>query len=270
LSRRWTVGQRAAARLLATALALSGCEELGPEGGAPPPLPPKLAFSETRYEFGRVAQGTPIEHRFAFANTGDTPLTIINLHAACDCAAAVEGSREIPAHGTGAVRARLDTDAAYGAVRRTITVYSNDPNQGPIVLVLTGDVQLDVVADPAEIYLGILPPGAPAQRAALLRTGGDATHLGVPQADGPQLAVQLDAPGDGSSAVALAIAIAADAPLGPFSTVIRVPTTSARHPILRIPVAGIIAADAPMPRVLAPPAAPSAEGATPQAPTGSP
>jgi hypothetical protein len=259
-----------AARLLATALALSGCEELGLEGGGPPPLPPKLAFSETRYEFGQVAQGTPIEHRFAFANTGGTQLTIINLHAACDCEATVEGGREIPAHGSGAVRARVDTDAVYGPVRRTVTVYSNDPNQGPTVLVLTGDVQLDVAADPAEIYLGILPPGAPPQRAALLRTRSDATHLGVPQADGPQLTVQLDAAADATSAAGLAIGIVADAPLGPFSTTIRVPTTSARHPILRIPVAGIIAADAPTPRMFAPPAAPSADGAAPQAPTGNP
>jgi hypothetical protein len=72
-------------------------------------------------------------------------------------------------------------------------------------------------------------------------------RLGAPEVDGPQLTVQLADATDGAAAT-LVIGTTRDAPLGPFSAVVRVPTTSPRHPMLRIPVTGIIAADAPMPR----------------------
>ena len=64
MSSRSTAGcrlRRAAAVLSTAAVALGGCEELGFDGGAPPPLPPKLAFAETTYDFGRVAQGVPVD-----------------------------------------------------------------------------------------------------------------------------------------------------------------------------------------------------------------
>lgn len=247
--------RRAAAVVLTAAVALGGCEELGFDDSAPPPLPPKLAFAETTYDFGRVAQGVPVEHRFAFSNDGGTDLTIINLRAACDCEATVVDGREVTAHGTGAVRARFATDTVYGAQRRTITVYSNDPTRRAVVLTVTGEVQLDVGADPAQVYLGVVPPGAPLLRTVTLRTGSQAVHIGAPESDAPQLTVQLDAAIDDTAAATLAIGTAHDAPLGPFTAVVRVSTTSPQHPVLRIPVTGIIAADAPPPRSLAPPPA---------------
>ena len=257
-------------RAAVCAFALSGCDELGIGDAGAPPLPPTLSFAETAYDFGRAAQGTPIEHRFAFANDGGTDLTIINLRTGCDCDAAVVDGREIGPHGSGAVRVRCATDAVYGPQRRTITVYSNDPTHRTTVLTLTGEVGLDVAPDPSQVYLGVVPPGAPLLHAVALRTGSDAIRLGAPQSDAPQLTLQLDAASDGTAAATLSIGTAADAPPGPFSTIVRVPTTSAQHPMLRIPVAGIIAATAPMPRVFALQAQPvaSATAAPTPGPTG--
>jgi uncharacterized protein DUF1573 len=269
LRRRPTRGlraARAAACALALALALDGCEELGLDAGGPPPLPPRLTFGETSYDFGRAAQGVPVEHRFVFTNDGGTDLTIINLRAACDCEAAVVDTHDIAPHGAGAVRARFDTDAVYGAQRRTITVYSNDPAQRAVVLTLTGEVLLDVAPEPAQVYLGVVPPSAPLLHAVAVHTGSEAVHLGAPESDAPQLIVQLDAATDGTAAATLAIGTAGDARPGPFSAIVRVPTTSPRHPLLRIPVAGIIAADAPVPRSLAPLSPPGAGGTAPPTP----
>ena len=126
--------------------------------------PPQLAFTETAYDFGRVAQGTPVEHRFAFINDGGTDLTIINLRAACDCEATLHGGRDIAPGAGGAVQGRFDTDAVYGPQRWTITVYSNDPTQRAVVLSVSGEVVLDVAADPPQVYLGVVPPGVAALR----------------------------------------------------------------------------------------------------------
>jgi hypothetical protein len=240
--------------LLAAVLILSGCEELGLDalgvGEAPPPRrPPRLAFSETSFDFGRVAQGDPVEHHFAFTNDGDAALQIIDVRAACDTQVTLVGGNEIPGHGAGAVQGRFDTAATFGPQRRTVTVYSNDPQQRSILLTMTGEVLLDVVADPPQVYVGAVPPGAPLVREVALRIGSESVRLGVPQSDAAHLTLRIGPPIDGSAAAVLAIGTAADAPPGPFKTEVRVPTTSPRHPMLRVVVAGTIDPKAAAPRV---------------------
>jgi len=229
--------------VVALVLLLSACE---PESEVASP-PPKLAFAQPSYDFGRVVQGTPVEHQFAFTNDGGTPLTIMNARSAYDCAATIAGGNDIPPRGGAAVYARFDTDAVYGPQRRTITVYSNDPTQQAVLLTLTGEVVLDVVAEPSQVYLGVVPPGFPLLREVALRSHEDGVHIYPPEADGPQLALQLSDSPDGAAAAILAIGTASQAPTGPFSTVIRVPTSSSRHPVLRVKVTGIVALDAPTP-----------------------
>jgi len=217
------------------ALLLAACEAQT----VAPLAPPRLVFREVTYDFGRVAQGVPVEHRFAFANDGGAGLTIIDLRAACDCAATLPDGREVAPHAAGAVQARFDTNAVYGPQRRTVTVYSNDLEQRAVLLTLTGEVLLDVAADPVQVYFGTVPPGMPALREVAVRTGSEAVRIGAPQSDAPQLALQLTDGLDGAAAK-LAIGTARDAPPGPFTAVVRVPTTSPQHPMLRIAVAGIV------------------------------
>ena len=224
------------------------------DGSAPPPPPPRLTFGETTYDFGHVAQGTPVEHRFAFINGGGSELSVVNLRAACDTTATLLGEHDLAPRADAAVQVRFDTDAVYGPQRRTVTVYSNDPTQRAVMLTLTGDVELDVAADAPSVYLGPVPPGAALVREVVLHAGSDGIHFGRPQFDAPQLAVQLSDATDGDAVATLAIGTAPNAPLGAFSAVVRVPTTSARHPMLRVAVTGVIAANAPMPTPRAAPA----------------
>ena len=110
------------------------------------------------------------------------------------------------------------------------------------------EVVLDVAADPPQVYLGAVPPGVPLVREVALRSGDDALRLGVPQSEAPHLTLRLgDAP-DGSAAAVLAIGTAPDAPPGPFKAEVRVPTSSAQHPVVRVTVAGTIDPAAPVPR----------------------
>jgi hypothetical protein len=217
---------------------------------APRP-PPKLAFAATTYDFGRIAQGTAVEHRFDFINDGGTELTIINLRASCDCQATLEGGADVAPRATGAVRGRFDSGAVYGPQRWTITVYSNDPAQPAVTLTVSGEVLLDVAADPRQVYLGVVPPGVAALREVALRRGSTAVSIGAPRSEAPQLALRLQESANGDDVAAiLAIGTAASAPPGPFSTVVQLPTSSAAHPVLRIAVAGIIDPAAPPPRPL--------------------
>jgi hypothetical protein len=197
-------------------------------------------FGEMTHNYGRVRQGVPVEHIFNFANQGGVPLTIMELRAACDSEATLIGPAEIAAGDGGGVRLRFDTTAAHGPQRRTVTVYSNDPAQRAIVLSMDGDVALDVAADPPQVYLGSVPPGATVLREVALLSG-DGARFAAAATDAPQLSAQVIEAANGPR---LLIGTTPGAPLGPFAATIRVPTTSAMRPVLRIDVAGTIAAPA--------------------------
>jgi hypothetical protein len=245
---------------LLCALLLGGCDA----EVETPVSAPKLVFTQVAYDFGRVAQGTPVEHRFPFANAGGSDLTVITLRVACDCAATLEGGRDVAPFGSGVIRGRFDTNAVYGPQRWTITVYSNDPEQRAIMLTVTGEVALDVAADPPQVYLGVVPPGVALVRGVTLRSGNPAVTIGAPKSDAPQLALRLGDAADGSDAAAvLAIGTSSSAPRGPFSAVVELPTSSPAHPVLRIAVAGVIDPAAPTPRPFGPQLAPDSAATPP-------
>jgi hypothetical protein len=257
---------RRARSVLIVALLVSSCDQLGLGEAPAPKAPPRLAFTETSFDFGRVAQGTPVEHHFTFVNEGDATLSIIDVRAACDYDATLLGGSDVAPRAGGAVRGRFDTNAVFGPQRRTITVASNDPAQRTVLLTITGEVVLDVAADPAQVYLGTVPPGVPAVRAVAVRTGGDAVRIGTPQSDAPQLALRLDDVPDGTAAAILAIGTAPDAPSGPFTAEVRVPTSSPQHPTVRVAVSGIVDPAAPPPRPLVDSAPPAPEPSEPTPP----
>lgn len=229
-----------AVRRLAPALllgaALAACQD-----DRPPVAPPRLALVETAHDVGQVPQGTPIEHAFEISNAGGAPLTLIDLRAACDCSVALEGPQDLPPGGHAAVRLRCDTSGVAGPLRRTLTVYSNDPEQRAALLTLTGTVALEAVAEPARVYLGPQAPGRDAVRRVALRAGNDGVRFLSVSGGAPQLRTRLE---DGAAGRELVIGIADDAPAGPFQTAVRIHTTSAARPLIEVAVAGIVAGEA--------------------------
>jgi hypothetical protein len=198
-----------------------------------------VTVAEATHDFGQVPQGAPIEYRFDVSNGGGAPLTLIDLRTACDCTAAIEGPRDLPAGAHAAVRLRCDTSTTPGPQRRTVTVYSNDPEHRALLLVLTGNVALIAAAEPPRVYLGPVAPGTNAARVVALRAGNDGVRfLGV-EGGAPQLRPHLE---DLDGARVLIVDTAPDAPLGPFNTALRVLTTSPARPVIEIPIAGTIGA----------------------------
>ena len=222
---------------IALLLLLCGCAGGGPGSGVAPPEPPRLAFDNTEYDFGRVAQGAVVAHDFALTNGGGLPLAIVDLRSGCDCKASTDAPAELPPGGTAAVRVECDTDAAHGPQRRTVTVYSNDPGRRSLVLALTGEVELDLAADPPRAWVGAVPRGgAVASGVALLAGAG--TRVEGMETDGPYFSVVPTDLGAGREGRSFDLRIAADAPLGPFAQEVRVRSSSERHPLLRVAVSG--------------------------------
>ncbi|MBX3028340.1 DUF1573 domain-containing protein [bacterium] len=212
-------------------------------GRAPEPVtPPRLTVAETAYDFGQVQQGTPVEHTFDLGNGGGAPLTLIDLRTACDCTAAIDGPRDLAPGAHAAVRLRCDTSAAPGPQRRTVTVYSNDPERRALLLALTGTVALVAAADPPRVYLGPVAAGSGAVRVVALRAGNDGVRFLAVEGGGPQLRPHLE---NGDGGRTLVLDTAPTAPPGPFQTAVRVLTSSPARPVIEIPIAGTIDAATP-------------------------
>ncbi len=46
---------------------------------------PVMTFDKTEHDFGTIAQGTNVEHKFTFTNTGEAPLIISDAKGSCGC-----------------------------------------------------------------------------------------------------------------------------------------------------------------------------------------
>jgi hypothetical protein len=230
---------------LAPMIALALLAGLGGAPGAAEearPQPARLVFSAEEHDFGRVRQGDVVAAEFAFANRGDVELSLSAPRVACDCSAELSPTGEIAPGGSGVLRVRFDTDAVHGPQRRTVTLYSNDPDRRSVMLTLHGEVTLDVVAEPAELYVGDVTPGTRVDTLPVIRTGAS-TSARTAVSDGPCLGARL---GEEDGRTVVLLEIRADAPAGPFTQTVRVATSSERHPSIEIPVYGIVV-DAPEP-----------------------
>lgn len=91
---------------------------------------PKIAFSETEYDFGVIGLKDVVSQEFVIANQGDAPLTISRAYTTCGCTT-VEITASIIPPGKVAI-AKLTFDAGYHDsggknVQRGLIIESNDP-----------------------------------------------------------------------------------------------------------------------------------------------
>jgi hypothetical protein len=202
--------------------------------------PPTLSVRDAVQSFGRADQGSEVSRSFTLRNTGGLDLTVDNVRAPCGCAAA-PSARAIAPGGEATIDVKCDTTAVFGDVSRTVTVYTNDPRHPVTSLTLSGSVALEAAADPPELYVGRVRRGEEVPGGVRLVTR-DASSPGLGPADaaGPVLDVALE---NAAAGKRLRLTVRHDAPLGAFAQRVAVHTTSARVPVVEIPVTGTVVGD---------------------------
>ena len=84
----------------------------------------KFQWKETTHDFGKIEQGTPVEYKFTFKNTGQIPLVISRVQASCGCTV-TEYSKDPVAPGKeGFVKATYDA-ARTGTFNKSVRVTAN-------------------------------------------------------------------------------------------------------------------------------------------------
>lgn len=100
---------------------------------------PKAVPVEPIKDFEVVTKGDTIVHEFQIRNDGKAVLELTDVKPACGCTVA-DFDRKIAPGKTGKIRAKLDTTDFTGPISKSVAVFTNDPANPKIQLVLKAKV----------------------------------------------------------------------------------------------------------------------------------
>jgi len=105
---------------------------------------PVFKLASTTYDIGKMKPATTKEIEFKFTNDGKSDLVLRNIRATCGCTAIQQGTTQ----GTGikpgesnSIKATFNSGGYNGKVTKTIYVYTNDPKNSEVMLMLSADVE---------------------------------------------------------------------------------------------------------------------------------
>ncbi|RLE32841.1 MAG: hypothetical protein DRJ61_08565 [Acidobacteria bacterium] len=211
---------------------------------------PKLVVEEKVIDLGEVPQGVVKDVKFDLRNEGSGPLTVKSVRPTCGCTVA-EYDKEIPAGGTGSVRAKLDTTGFKGAISKSVLVMTDDLSAPIVTLAIKAIVKpyIDVMPR-ALVRFNALQKEKAEQKVVVVGTerSGAFTVTGV-ESESDAFEVSYRALGDGEkiegrsdTQYEVVIRLLEDAPVGPISSVVKVMTTAPEAKVVEIKVFGVLRA----------------------------
>lgn len=85
---------------------------------------PKMTFDNKVHDFGTIEQGTPVETKFSFTNTGDAPLVIVDAKSSCGCTVPEYTKEPIAPGASGELLVKFN-GSGKNQVSKTVTITAN-------------------------------------------------------------------------------------------------------------------------------------------------
>jgi hypothetical protein len=102
---------------------------------------PKIIFKEDVHDFGKVPKGPELQYNFKFTNKGNAPLVIERVQTSCGCTGATVGDKkEYLKNESGEIKVNFSTQGREGHQEKTITIYSNDPENPQKTISITCEI----------------------------------------------------------------------------------------------------------------------------------
>ncbi len=87
---------------------------------------PVMSFSEQEFDFGTINEGDIAEHKFAFTNTGKSPLIITNAKGSCGCTVpSYPRNTPIAPGETSEILVKFNSKGKPGDNTKTVTITTN-------------------------------------------------------------------------------------------------------------------------------------------------
>jgi hypothetical protein len=104
---------------------------------------PVFKVASTTVELGKIKGSTQNEVEFKFTNEGKSDLIIRHIRSTCGCTAVQQGNQGlgIKPGESSSIKAVFNSGSYVGKVTKAIYVYTNDPKNSEVVLMLNADVE---------------------------------------------------------------------------------------------------------------------------------
>jgi len=233
--------------LLATAPAFAQDSSMNPliPGGnaAPPGHAPKAVVSDPLFDFGSAPEGRMVTHTFTIKNTGQGYLDLSGVKTSCGCTTGEPSKMHVAPGDTTDIAVSFDTHFQHGHQVRTITAFTNDPDNPQVAMTMQGIVKKQVEAVPGEVAFGDVKRGTEGTKELLVNdlnpTRGTFSVGPVSNSNSSIKVEQLPRP-DGKPGALVRVSLLKTMPVGPFDDTVRITTN--RVP-LQVDVFGTVTGD---------------------------
>ncbi len=107
---------------------------------------PVFTLASNTVDFGKIKQGEPADVEFSFTNEGKRDLIIRHVKAGCGCTAVTPPENVIKPGETSSIKARFNSTGYKGNIFKNVFVYTNDPKNPEVMLMIKGEVLVDETA----------------------------------------------------------------------------------------------------------------------------
>jgi len=104
---------------------------------------PVFKLASTTVDLGKIPGSTAKDVEFKFTNSGKSDLIIRHVRSTCGCTAVQQGTEGagIKPGQSSSIKATFNSGSYKGRVTKAIYVYTNDPKNSEVVLMLNADVE---------------------------------------------------------------------------------------------------------------------------------
>jgi hypothetical protein len=117
-------------------------------------------FKVQKHDFGTVARGADVEHRFEVQNIYEETVHIASVRTSCGCTSPTLENQTIQTWGKGYVVAKFNTRTFRGQHGATLTVTIDKPFPAEVQLRVEGNIRGDVVFHPGAIRFANVDQGS--------------------------------------------------------------------------------------------------------------
>lgn len=155
----------------------------------------KKMFKEQAHDFGTVARGANVEHRFVFQNIYKEDVHIAYVRSSCDCTEPSVTISSLKTWDKSEIVAKFNTKSFTGHRSATVTITIDKPFYAEVQLNVKGHIRGDVVFSPGSARFGEIEQAAPAEKTVQVQHVGRSTwRIEDVRSDSDHLEVELSDP----------------------------------------------------------------------------
>ncbi|MFZ2286360.1 MAG: DUF1573 domain-containing protein, partial [Bacteroidales bacterium] len=104
---------------------------------------PVFKLQSNTVDFGKIKQNSTADVEFFFTNDGKSDLEIRHVKSGCGCTALMPTETVIKPGGKSSIKAKFSSGGYKGQIYKNIFVYTNDPKNSEVMLMVKGEVLVE-------------------------------------------------------------------------------------------------------------------------------